>query len=269
MICSSCQQKLIQTDVNKKTIWGFNPYSYESFNDLKISFRNFYKNSYKNDEEFYLCHNDDGYTYTQWYVYIISKNNYRYRLLKKQTLWFFQILSGYDFFKKLISLGKKDDHLHNTLHHFLKHLDNMGIYQQRMLNLLLENDLKLDTEDSDGLSGNDYIINKTLSEEDLRITKEITKQYKLQEEDAFSHEIFNHDTFIKCEICKDFVDKYQDMIKNRSKIKSIDLLVQKFINIIDKRYQCIEIYKKYDKCKNSTDRHIHVVNVYKSIFLDP
>jgi hypothetical protein len=268
MICSSCQQKLIETDVNKKTIWGFNPYSYHSFHDLKNAFRNFYKNNQDRNYEFYSCYNNDGYTYTQWYVYIISKNNYRYKPLKKQTLWIFQILSRYDFFKKLISLGKRDDHLHNTLHHFLKHLDNMGIYQQRILNLLLENELKLDTEDSDGMTGNDYIISKTLSEEDLKTSKEITRQYKLEEEDAFSHQIFTEQSFIKCEICNDFVDKYQDMVKNKSKIIEIDSLVQKFINIIDKRQQCIEIYKKYENCQNSTDRHLHVVNIYRDIFLN-
>jgi hypothetical protein len=44
MICSSCQQKLIQTDLNKKTIWGFNPYSYNTFHDLKNSFRDLINN---------------------------------------------------------------------------------------------------------------------------------------------------------------------------------------------------------------------------------
>lgn len=263
MICSSCKQKEIPLENNKENIWGFNPYLYETFRDLKYAFYNFYKNCYQNDQKFYNCYNEDGYTYTQWYSYVISKNNYKYKALKKQTLWLFYILSGYNFFKELIKLGKKEDPLHNTIHHFLKYIDNMGSYQQKMLNLLLEHNLSLDIEDGEGISGNDYIINKILSDEDLKMSKELTKQYKTEENLFFSHHLF--DNFTRCEKCKDFVDKYQDMIKNKEKIIEIDVLLEKLRNIILKRKECIEIYKKYEKCKNSIDRHEHVINIYTII----
>jgi len=237
---------------------------------MKNGFREYYKNIIKsftseNESKFYSTYNDQGYTYTQWYVYVISKNNYKYRELKKQTLWLFQVLSGYDFFKKLIALGRSDDPLHTTLHHFLKYLDNIGLYQNCILKILTENDLHLDKEDGEGISGNDYLMRKMLSDEDLKITREITKKYKLEEEILYSHDIFKEDSFLKCEMCNKFVDIYKDIIENKSKITSIGELVEKFDSIIKKRQECIEIYKKYENCNNSTDRHIYVVNVYKSI----
>lgn len=270
MYCSSCQQKLIKIDDSLDNIWGFNPYIFKTYKCMKNGFREYYKNIIKsftteNESKFYSTYNDQGYTYSQWYVYVISKNNYKYRELKKQTLWLFQVLSGYDFFKKLIALGRSDDPLHTTLHHFLKYLDNIGLYQNCILKILTENDLHLDKEDGEGISGNDYLMRKMLSDEDLKITRDITKKYKLEEEILYSHDIFKEDFFVKCEMCNKFVDIYKDIIENKSKITSIRELVEKFDSIIKKRQECIEIYKKYENCNNSTDRHIYVVNVYKSI----
>ncbi len=270
MYCSSCQQKLVQIDNTSDNIWGFNPYIFNTYNCMKQGFRNYYKNVVKNNEEiekFYSSYNEQGYTYSQWYVYIVSKNNYKYRELKKQTLWIFQVLSGYDFFKKLIALGKRDDPLYTTLHHFLKYIDNIGMYQNCILKLLLDNDLVLDKEDGEGFSGNDYLLRKMLSEEDLKITKEITRLYKLEEDILFSHELFNDNCFSRCERCNNFINIYADIISNKQKISSIETLVQKFKTIIDKRQQCIDIYLKYKNCSNSTDRHIYVVNIYKKIII--
>ena len=267
MFCNSCQQKLIKVDHNIHNIWGFNPYSFKTYKSLKDGFGEFYRNTIKNIDEisFYSSYNESGYTYSQWYIYIISKNNYKYKELKKITLWLFQVLSGYDFFKKLIVLGKIDDPLHNTIHHFLKYLDNMGMYQEIILNILTENELSLDKEDGEGLTGNDYLISKILSDEDLKITKEITKEYKTEEDFIFTHELFRDVSFSKCEICKKFIDIYQDMLKNKSKIISFDSIIQKLKFVIEKRKDCINIYKKYEKCNNSTNRHIYVVNIYKNI----
>jgi hypothetical protein len=264
MYCSSCQQKLIKIDCTKNNIWGFNPYIFQTYKTMKFEFSYFYKNI-DNIDKFYSIYNEEGYTYTQWYVYVISKNNYKYKELKKQTLWLFQILSGYDFFKKLIVLGKIDDPLYTTLHHFLKYLDNMGIYQECILKLLIDNDLYMDKEDGEGITGNDYLFKKILSEEDLKITKEITRQYKLEEEILYSHYLFNEVCFNRCDLCKKFVNIYQDIIINKSKILNFKELTEKFNSIINKRQECIDIYQKYENFKNSTDRHTYVVNIYKSI----
>jgi hypothetical protein len=267
MYCSSCEQKFIQIQIEKTdTIWDFNPYIFNTYQSLKKGFKDFYKSSLINDN-FYSIHNEDGYTYTQWYVYIISKNNYKYKELKKSTLWLFQVLCNYDFFKKLIFLGKKEDSLHNTLHHFLKYLDNIGLYQECILNILLNNNLNLDQEDGEGISGNEYLSRKSLSEDDLKLTKELTKTYKNNEDDLFSHYIFNDSSFSKCISCNKFIDIYKDIILNKDKITGFKEILEKFDYIIKKRQDCINIYKKYKNCENSMQRHEYVVNIYKQIFI--
>lgn len=264
-ICSSCQQKLIKADINNiNSIWGFNPFLFNTFKTLKNAFRIFYKNNAGNNSEFYSSYNENGYTYTQWYIYIIAKNNYKYRNLKKVTLWLFQVLSGYDFFKKLIILGKKEDTLHNTLHHFLKYLDNTGLYQDCVLKLLIENDLSMHIEDGDGMTGNDYLIRKMLSEDDLKKTKEITRQYKNDEDLLFSNELFNK-SFERCTLCNNFIDIYKDIIENKTKIINFPDILSKFKLILEKRQECIDIYQKYENCNNSTYRHMYVVEVYKNL----
>lgn len=269
MYCETCKQKLIDIDITTNNIWGFNPYCFNSYKSMKDGFRHFYMKINKKinkEEDFYRVYNNEGYTYTQWYVYVISKNYYKFKDLKKQTLWIFQIMESYDFFKKLIFMGRKDDHLHNTLHHFLKYLDNMGPYQKNTFKLLLDNDLNLEDEDSEKISGHDYLMNKLLSEEDLNSAKELTKQYKSDEELVFSYDIFKDESFIRCEQCNNFINIYEDLMKNKNKIIHLKDILNKFIDIINKRQECLDIYKKYDKLDNSTKRHLHVINLYKIIF---
>ena len=273
MYCESCKQKIIKIDTSINTIWGFNPYYFNTYKSMKDGFRNFYNKIVntrkKEEEEFYRIHNNEGYTYSQWYIYIISKNYHKFKDLKKQTLWLFQILGSYDFFKKLISMGKRDDHLYTTLHHFLKYLDNMGIYQKNTLKLLLDNDLNLDDEDGDNISGHEYLANKLLSEEDINITKELTRQYKLEEEFIFSYDIFNDESFIRCDECNNFINIYEDLRKNKEKIVKFDYfndIISRILNVIKKRQDCVNIYKKYEKLYNSTQRHIHIIDIYKLIF---
>jgi hypothetical protein len=271
MFCESCKQKLIEIDITKNSIWGFNPYSFNTYKSMKDNFRSFYNSIIKgNDEEdFYRVYNNEGYTYSQWYIYIISKNCHKFKDLKKQTLWILQIMEGYDFFKKLISMGKIDDHLYTTLHHFLKYMDNMGIYQKNTLKLLLDNDLNLDDEDGDHISGNEYLVSKMLSEEDVNMSKELTKQYKSEEEFVFAYDIFKDKCFIRCDKCNNFINIYEDLKKNNSKIENFKFfneILSRIINIIKKRQECVNIYKKYEKLDNSTQRHIHIIDTYKLIF---
>jgi hypothetical protein len=264
-LCHSCEQKIIVCNTNKN-IWDFNPYIYETYKELKEGFKKFYKLLYSNDNDnFYSCFNDDGYTYTQWYVYIIGKNMYKYRNLKKKTFWMFQVFSSYDFFTKLIKLGRHDDKLHNTLHHFLKYLDNMGKLERLTIELLISNGLKMEDIDNEGYSCNDYLNQKTLSEEDLLKTKSITSQYKKTEEGLFmSYDVFKN--FSRCDMCNDFINKFDSLLVYKDLIKvdkDVIDIVNKIKDIIEKRMECINIYLKYENCINSTERHIYVINVYK------
>jgi hypothetical protein len=265
-LCHSCEQKTIVYESNKN-IWDFNPYIYETFKELKEGFKKFYKSMYDMydiNDKFYSSYNEDGYTYTQWYVYIIGKNVYKYKNLKKKTFWMFQVFSNYDFFVKLIKLGRNDDRLHTTLHHFLKYLDNIGKIEKLMLSLLITNGLKMEDLDGDGYSGNDYLNQKTLSEDDLLKTKLITSEYKKKEEELFmSYDIFNN--FSKCDVCNDFINKFDDLLLYKDIIKVDQDIIKKIKEIILKRMECINIYLKYQNCINSTERHIYVVDIYKEI----
>lgn len=109
MFCESCKQKMIEIDKTKNNIWGFNPYYFNTYKVMKEEFRKFYNKiiKEKNEEEFYKVYNEDGYTYSQWYIYVISKNYYKFKNLKKQTLWLFQIMESYDFFKSLYLWEKR------------------------------------------------------------------------------------------------------------------------------------------------------------------
>jgi hypothetical protein len=180
MICGTCLQKLVESDDND-SIWGFNPYVYQSFYSMRVNFHHFYNQKYEKNNLFFKKYNEDGYTYAQWYIYILGSNQFKYKKLHLQTVWFFEILSTYPFFKEFIRLGSRDMPRYNTLHHYLKYLNNMGGLQKRILSLLLSNGLTLEDIDDEGMSGNDYLHQKTLSDEDKKVCSELTKKYKTLE----------------------------------------------------------------------------------------
>lgn len=264
-LCQTCEQKTTPCTSTNNNIWDFNPYLYPTFYEMTNGFREFYKKYNQSQHErpnsFYETYNEDGYTYSQWYVYFISKNYYRYKDLKKQTYWFFQIMAGYDFFKKMVRIGKRDDALHTTLHHFLKYLDNFTWYTNKIIELLQDNGLKLEEEDGEGMSGNDYLAQHLLSPEDLEHSKKLTGEYKRLEESFYKHPFFSD--FKRCQRCHDFLDIYQEMIRNKEKMKEMKVDI---INIIKKRQECIDVYLKYPNCENSTKRHQYIVDLlYLSI----
>lgn len=266
-LCQTCEQKTTPSTSTHNNIWDFNPYLYPTFYEMTNGFRDFYeKHNCKMNEKnnsFYETYNDDGYTYSQWYVYFISKNYYRYKDLKKQTYWFFQIMAGYGFFKKMVRMGKRDDPLHTTLHHFLKYLDNFTWYTNKIIDLLHDNGLQLEDEDGEGISGNDYLAQHLLSPEDLEHSKRITGEYKRLEESFYEHPFFSD--FKRCQRCNDFLDKYQEMIRNKEKMKEMKPVI---IDIIKKRQECIDIYLKYPKCENSTKRHQYIVDLLYLVITD-
>lgn len=268
-ICNSCQQKT-NVDEIKNNIWDFNPYSYDSYYELKKSFKHLIVKNFTNLSNFYKSYNEDGYTYSQWYVYVISKNSYKCRKLYKQTWWLLDVMSKFSFFKDLIKIGKKDDNKHNSLHHFLKYLDNYNnsFYQNKVIELFTKNGLDLNDEDSEGFSGYDYINEKMLSMEDLELTRNFTKIYKQSENilKEIIHKKLNH-VLEKCEICGDAFNIYGDMLKYKDNLSDIYQNNKKLVeNIIKYRRDCVTIYKKYPNMKSGTDRHDHIVNIYENIF---
>ena len=78
----------------------------------------------------------------------------------------------------------------------------------------------------------------------------------------------------KCEICNEFIEKYEDFktlkefilqIEEKGEEKNIKNMI---LSIIDCRQKCIDIYKKYmmnDTRIDSIERHQYVVDIYKEI----
>jgi len=275
MICGTCEQKInIVCKENEQTIWSFNPFIYESYHGLKNGFNFFYK-KIEDKSGFYRVWNEEGYTYSQWYIYYLSSNMYKYKKLHTKIVWFFQVISRYIFFKEFIKLGKREDPRHNTLHHFLKYMTNMGKLQILILNLLIENGLKMEDEDADGNNGFDYLNQGLLSDEDVLAKNMLTKKYKILEKDFDNIVLENiKDKMKKCEICNEFIEKYEDFktlkefilqIEEKGEEKNIKNMI---LSIIDCRQKCIDIYKKYmmnDTRIDSIERHQYVVDIYKEI----
>ena len=260
-ICGTCIEKMGISLTDPESIWSFNPFYYDSFQSMKRGFYDFY-NKIKNKTDFYKKYNEEGYTYSQWYIYYLSNNMYKYKKLHKQVMWFFQVISSYPFFRDFIKIGKEEDRKHNTLHHFLKYMTNMGKFQDVILNLLLENGLSMHTEDNDGFSPEDYMNNKVLSEEDHKKRDFLTKEYKEREKEL-DQIIFQKigDKMKKCKICLDFISKYEDIQKYKEYIKSEDN-IEIIKKIIYLRQECIFIYKKYEDCSRSIERHQYIVDIY-------
>ena len=290
MICGTCEQKN-SIEKDSETIWGFNPFMYDTFRSLKKAFYFFY---IKMKPNFYKKLNEEGYTYSQWYIYYLSNNMYKYKKLHKQIVWLFQVMSEYDFFKHFIKLGKFEDHKHNTLHHYLKYMTNMGNLQYLILNLLINNGLNMTDEDNEGYNGYDYLNNKLLSDEDKLEKNILTRKYKILEKEFDNIVLLKiGDKMKKCDICLDFIEKYEDIKlykqyiykkddkedneengdkednednekneKNEKNVKYIKHLIEK---IIEYRQNCINIHKKYIKCSDSIERHQYVVDIYREL----
>lgn len=258
-ICALCIDKTQQETNNiEKDIWGFYPYKYPTLFLMKRAFDRFIKNI---DDGFYSSYNEDGYTYAQWYVYSLGRNNHKNKILHKQTMWLFETLSTYPFFKNLIKLGKRDDQNHNSLHHFLKYLDNYtgNFYQKKIIDLFLGNGLSLEDEDNEGYSGYDYINEKTLDQNDLLLTKEYTKKYKNLEKDLIE-KIYTH--LEKCENCNCIISMYNDISQNPTICKDH---IETITKITESREKCINVFKKYEFQCRGVERHEHIVDIYKNI----
>ena len=251
-LCQTCEQKIVSSGSNN-TIWDFNPFLYPTLYELRNAFDEFYK---KYSIFSYESYNEEGYTYTQWYSYYISRNLYKFKGLKQQTYWLFQIMAGYDFFKKLVRLGRRDDPLHTTLHHFLKYLDNFTWYTSKMIELLQYN-LQLEDEDGEGISGNEYLSRNLMNKEDLEKSNKITREYKLLEENMYKCPFFSD--FTRCQRCNDFLNIYQQMLENKDKIKILSPIIS---DIIRKRQECLAIYMRYPNFSHSTKRHQYVIDLF-------
>jgi hypothetical protein len=293
ILCSSCEYKYNVPSSDTGNLWGFYPYSHVTYQSMKealseyISAHYNYNNIPKNPS-FYNTYNEDGYTYTQWYVYYLSKNVYKFRKLYRPTMWMFRILAEYPFFNALIRQGKRDDPSHTTLHHFMKYLEKYGGIQKEMVGLLQYHGLNMEDEDSEGFTGHSYLLHLEMSDEDQKEATLLTHEYKKMEDDLFK----SITSYLRtCHDCGEPIAKYEDLSYyfnvNYKDVKN-DIL-SKIECILKKRQECNNIYRKYiennenndnkennennennenknkDKENQNIQRHQYVIDQYKKI----
>ncbi len=270
MLCSSCLYTLPKCDNhNKDTIWAFDPLVYSSYHEMKDAFHLFFIHNIHNihniqniHDGFYLSHNDDGYTYTQWYIYYLCKNHHRYHNLKRPVKWLLYILADYPFFRSLLRYGSREDPSHHTLHHFAKYMERLTHHHTSIINLLENGGLSLSDEDNQGFTGHDYLSQKILSKEDLEAAASFTRHYKRNERCFLS---LMGEELKRCEKCNDPISPYED-------IESYARNHPHFINenrclletIVTDREKCCAIYQTY-QCDESCKRHLYVINTYKAL----
>lgn len=234
-----------------ETIWAFPFFSYTTEKEMGDAFNRFVK---PETPSFYSLHNEEGYTFTQWQVYYLSKNRHDCKPLHRSVLHLFRILAVYPFFRDMIRLGSVRDPVHHTLHHFTKYMDRLSYPQNEMLTLLKDNGLSLEDEDSEGMTPQDYLANIRLHPEDLKRANELTRLYK--ERERF---LFETVGVRRCESCHDHVAPYDDLF-NAKPLKHSEIIQE----ILKLREECVDIYRAYN-CSSSVSRHQYVIDRYKSL----
>jgi hypothetical protein len=159
-------------------------------------------------------------------------------------------------------MGSAADPLHHTLLHFMKYMEKYGPLQQKMVSLLEMFGLCLTDIDTNGCSGEYYLLDKIMEKSDIDRCNRLTHEYKKIEDDLFNTpEILNY--LQKCEECGEPVDKFVDLKKIPTEImKKYSYLLQ---TSIKKRRECNEIYKSYIHTNSSIERHQYVIDMLSSI----
>lgn len=262
-LCSAC---LLRTETNElnelsHTLWGFNPYAYSSCKELKIALSQFITTYYYEKGKpscFYNSLNKDGYSFSQWNIYYLSKNDTKSRRLHLQTMWLFYILSEYPFFPSLIRVGKRDDPLHHTLHHFISYLEKYGCSQKKITGLLLYHGLTMNDTDGDGNIPAALLLQTEMSKEDLLKCKQLTCTYKELEKKCLQP----LSPFVrKCAKCEEPIGLFDDITTHFDKIRHLSTSIDEMTLL---REECNNIYKKYGDSQ-SVQRHQYVVDLYRSL----
>lgn len=264
-LCSACLLGNETNEINElsHTLWGFNPYSYSSYKELKTGLSQFIFTHYYNKEKpssFYNSLNEDGYTFSQWNIYYLSKNDTKSKRLHLQTMWLFYILAEYPFFPSLIRHGKRDDPHHHTLHHFMSYLEKYGCSQKKLTGLLLYHGLTMNDVDGDGNTPSTLLLQTEMSKEDIVKCKQLTHAYKELEKICLNP----LQPFIrKCRKCNEPVGLFDDITTHFDKIQHLSDLITEMTFL---REDCNNIYKKYGDTQ-SVQRHQYVVDLYRSLLL--
>ena len=263
-LCASCSTRLaFETPpaTDHITLWHFNPYIHDTYAGLKSALFDFI-NASPISPAFYNTYNEDGYTYAQWQIYYLARNVFKFRQHHRPTLWLFQILSRYPFFRDMIRQGSRDDPTYHALLHFSKYTEKVGYLQRHMIDLLVANGLSIDDEDADGVSGRLYLLQKQMHPDDIKSANQLTRAYKKMEDALF--ERIKGELRV-CDECHEPVAKYEDLTTVVQSQKA-DINKTELAQIMQYRDECNMIYRLYGDHHNaSIQRHQYIVDIYQGL----
>lgn len=284
-LCESCRMKTqlsvsdhtSQTEETEtqKTLWDFPFLSYSSFGEMLSGLVDFVQ-QYHASDRFWSQRNEDGYSFTQWQIYYISKKFFRYKGIRGAVFNLFNALSKFSFFGALITLGTATDPLHHTVHHYLLHMEcgmntlQMKLYQF-LVNWLVQHGYcdSLSRTDDRGMNVFDYFEKLFLPVQVVRQCRQLTETYKREEQCLFAMLPF----LSKCEMCSSYINPYTELVQNSDRLfRFLDDQPDwsdRIYDMLSQRDQCNQLYAKHtsrqidEKC---VQRHDHVINVYRSLF---
>lgn len=258
------------------TIWDFPFLKYHSFPAMKHALHLFRSQTHGSDQSFWFTHNPDGYTFTQWQIYYLSKKYFRYKSMRGPVFTLFNVLATFPVFTEMLLQGTRADPKHHTMHHYLMHMEcgintlqlKMFTYLENWLHRHRRSDA-LHQEDANGCTVYDYYQKLFLPPEVTQQCRELTEAYKRVENQLFRQLPF----LSKCVKCATYLQPYHDLVKFHTHF--FDFLDQqpdwndRLTEMLKQRELCNQIYTnstERELDKKCIKRHDYVMDVYRSLF---
>lgn len=284
-LCDSClwqHENKEETNAEVDTLWQFPYQQYEDVKVMGAALRDDYERvraRYVDDpDRYWNRHNADGYTFTQWTIYYVSKKNYTYRTIRPFVERLFHALSWMPFFGSLLALGRRDDCRHHTLHHFFFWMESgMTFYQKRLYRHLVNwlNRRRLShllfVCDANGHHVIDYFHQVHLPHQVFQTCRQLTRAYK-QTERAWFAEM---NVLPRCEQCRDWLRPYEHLLDSADEVNAwLDEhpeWSERVLEMIQQREACNRLYQEHtskerESDQDSVQRHDFVLDVYRTLF---
>lgn len=268
--------RTIDQDVNSSTItlWDFPFLQYRSFHSMRVALIEMYKTN--PSAQFWSQYNQEGYTFTQWQIYFLSKKYYRYKSLRGPVFTLFNVLASMPFFIDLLLTGTRDDPCHHTIHHYLYHMEcGINNLQTKMYDFLVKELSKhqkshfLYQKDKNGSSVVDYFQRLCLPTEVVEKCRNLTEAYKRTEQQLFGQLQF----LSKCKLCSSYLQPYDELIQHHQTLYDfLDTQPEwsdKLLGMLVDRDQCNRLYAEmtqHEMDEKCIARHDYVLEVYRKLF---
>lgn len=279
-----CHTEALDDEKESGTLWHFPYQQYADVNEMHAALEQHHqqwvsRHHVNGKDAYWNRHNTEGYTFTQWTIYYVSKKNHAYRRIRPTIEILFHALSRMPFFGRLLGLGRRDDRHHHTLHHFLFWMESgMTFFQKRLYRDLVHwlNRHRLSyllfVSDQNNRSVIDYFHQVQLPSHIFQECRSLTRAYKETERAWFAQ----LDFLARCEECNDWVRPYEDLVEHTDDVNAwldehpdwSDTLLE----MIQKREKCNRMYLQAGDPSRPTDeqsvqRHDYVLDVYRTLFV--